>query len=276
MQLSPHDLHWARRRLPDALAELMKKHGSKLVIGGGYIRACAGQEPISDIDCFTKSQKDAHRMAYELAGLPEEWFALLDKDESTLSKDVKPVLRDIKRRVYETDNAFTVKGLKLPVQFIHRWTFPNPTSIMESFDFTVAKAVFWYQPDNVKKGEGTWMSLCDEAFYPDLAGKRLVYCSPVREEEPGGSLLRVLKFYQKGYRIPLDSFGRVIGRLLSGIEQVNFDKRSSMSKEKWEAQMGLLITGLLREVDPAIDPDHISHLPSPAEMEKQAATGEKP
>ena len=49
---------------------------------------------------------------------------------------------------------------------------------------------------------GEYVGLCNIRFYPDLAARRLVYTSPLRNEDAGGSILRVLKFYQRGYRIP--------------------------------------------------------------------------
>jgi hypothetical protein len=67
-------------------------------------------------------------------------------------------------------------------------------------------------------------------------------------------MLRVLKFYQRGYRIPLDSLAMVIGRLMSG---VNKSVRCGD-----ENDIAGAVTGLLIEVDPQIDPNHTSHLPS--------------
>ena len=51
-----------------------------------------------------------------------------------------------------------------------------------------------------------------------------------------------------------------MARMLSGVKQVNFDKRAIIGTQEWEAQMGHVLTGLLREVDPAIDPKHVAHL----------------
>src|SRR5205823_1616619 len=83
---------------------------------------------------------------------------------------------------------------------------------------------------------------------------RLVYRRPKRNEDAGGSMLRVLKYYAKGYRIPLDSMGAVIARMMMGVE---WDKiRNS------EDQLAEIVTGLLREVDPSIDPSHVAHLPA--------------
>ena len=72
-------------------------------------------------------------------------------------------------------------------------------------------------------------------------------------------MLRVLKYYQKGYRIPMDSLGKVIARLVS---KVNFHAIDPGDNE-WLAKV---VTGLLIEVDPAIDPLHNAHLPAQEEL----------
>lgn len=227
--LSPHDLQWAIHRLPRKVAEVMKARPNALFLAGGYIRANIAHEPVNDIDLFVSSAADAGAVAMEIAG----------NDPKLLHK---------------TDNAITVKAYKTPVQVIHRWLFDDPRKCLESFDFTIAAAAIYHDG---KEFQG----VCADGFYQDLAAKRLVYTSPVRNEEAGGSLLRVLKFYQRGYRIPLGSFGAVIGRLLSGIDEDKLKDRKGMTKEEWGQQIGHVVTGLLHEVDPRIDPEHLAHLP---------------
>ena len=103
------------------------------------------------------------------------------------------------------------------------------------------------------------MAESDPRFYEDLAAKRLRYTSPQRNEDAGGSMLRVLKFYQRGYRIPLNCLGAVVSRLVKGID---FDAVSGGTEATREKQIAKVISGLLREVDPNVDPEHIAHLPS--------------
>ena len=69
-------------------------------------------------------------------------------------------------------------------------------------------------------------SLCSGTFYQDLAAKRLRYTRPARNEDAGGSLLRVLKYYQKGYRIPLESFAGVLTRLISALDPTRLAARN--------------------------------------------------
>ena len=190
MELFKEDLCWCIRRLPKDVFNLMKERGNKVFVAGGFIRSCVANEKINDIDLFTTDKTTAELFANIIKG----------KDYNLM----------------ETDNAFTVYGRgRISAQFIHKWLFSKPEDILPSFDFTIAKAVIWFDGEE-------WQSLCDDRFYADLSAKRLVYCSPKRIEEVGGSMLRVLKFYQRGYRIPLDSLGAVIARIHSGLDQSRF------------------------------------------------------
>jgi len=218
-ELMFHDLQFALRRLPYGVLKLLRDFPNKVFVGGGYIRAIIASEHINDIDLFVPS-KD----------LGEAYATILAEG----------------RKVYTTDNAFTITKTKPMVQIIHRWTYETPSDLINSFDFTIAMGALWYDG-------GGWRSLCHERFYADLAAKRLHYTAPIRNEDAGGSLLRVLKFYQRGYRIPLDSFGAVIARLVQAVRMDEIHDEKHLAK---------VLTGLLREVDPAIDPNHLAHLPA--------------
>lgn len=223
------DLQWILRLTPRRVLEIMKERPGNVFLAGGFIRAAVANEKASDIDLFVPSVDEA------------QLVALLLKSEEP------------KAKIYKSDNAFSVKLERMPVQVIHRWTYEKAEDLVESFDFTIAKAAVWFDPSV------GWSSLCAPSFYPDLAAKRLTYTSPQRNEDAGGSILRVLKYYQRGYRIPLDSLGAVIARL---VEAVDFEKIHEGREETREKQMAKVLTGLLREVDPNIDPSHIAHLPS--------------
>jgi len=231
--LNPHDLLWCVRRLPKPVVALLKAHPGAVFIAGGYVRSRVTGEHVNDIDLFVSSAEDAKRFALEVAGGDE-------------------------KRLHITPNAITIKRISPTVQFIHRWTFAAPSDALASFDFTIAAAALWWDGSR-------WQSLCDPDYYADLAAKRLIYRKPSRNEDAGGSMLRVLKFYQRGYRIPLDSLGAVVARLVQGVRPGTLPM--GRSDGDMEAAWGMVLTGLLREVDPAIDPDHISHLPSVAGVE---------
>lgn len=220
----------------------MITYGSRLVLGGGFVRSTVSGEKPNDIDLFTQTPEDANLFASELA------------------KEAK------KGDPYKTGNALSVKlSPRHFVQYVHRWSFPTPAHLIESFDFTIACSALWFDTESRK-----WTSLIDDEFYSDLAAKRLVYRSPLRNEDAGGSMLRVLKFYQRGFRIPIDSLGAVIARLVDGVDLNGVATESykdgrvlggtnigDTTEKRWAS----IITGLLHEVDPQIDPDHLSHLP---------------
>lgn len=245
--LSSRDLHWCKCRLPAPLLGMLHKHEDALVVAGGFVRSCVSGERISDVDIFSRSKDYAKAVATDLAAAAGQG-----------------------RKLIETDNAFTVYGLSLPIQFIHRWTYTNPEDVIASFDFTICQAALWVKDKH-------WHSMVGPEFYRDLAGKRLIYACPKRNEDAGGSMLRVLKFYQREYRIPLDSLGAVIARLLRGVKLGQFPGfASSWGTEEWEGQMEKVITGLLREVDPNVDPEHRAHLPTLAEAEQETKEEAQP
>lgn len=216
------DIVWCLRRLPRSVFKLIKEAGPELVLAGGFIRSVVAHEKPSDIDLFSTTKEKAELHARRYA--------------------------ENRGRIISTENAYTVveRG-KMSVQFIHRWVYTQPEDILKSFDFTIAMAAIWFDGFN-------WKSQCDPRFYPDLAAKRLTYTSPKREEEAGGSMLRVLKFYQRGYRIPLDSLGYVLARLCKAV-----DFNTTRADEH---QIGMVLSGLLRMVDPLIDPTHEAHMPA--------------
>lgn len=237
--LEKQDLQWALQRTPVPVLELMKRRGTRLLAAGGFLRSIIVNEKINDIDLFSPTQEEAYSAAQELAG---------------------------EDKIYITDNAYSVRLKRgMLAQFIHRWTFEKPEDMLNSFDFTIACGAFWYDPGmsnfaDIKEGYG-WQSMIDDRFYADLAAKRLIYRSPTRNEDAGGSLLRVLKFYQRGYRIPLNSLGAVIARLVNAVDEAQIGSFPGNHEQK----LAKVLTALLHEVDPAIDPDHIAHLPSDEE-----------
>lgn len=224
MNLNPYDLQWCVRRIPTILRKLIKKE--ELTVAGGYIRSCITNEKINDIDLFIPYKKLGKELALYL-------------------------VNDNEKRLIETDNAITVKVAKKTVQFITRWTYEQPLDVLASFDYTICQAAFWWDHYCQK-----WRSACSESFYQDLAAKRLIYTNPVRDEAPGGSMLRILKYYQRGYRITLPSLADVISRLVHG---VNLD-HGLMDDDTGRIipeEFSQIIKGLLYEVDPNTDPDHI-------------------
>lgn len=225
--LSRTDLRFIVSRLPrDVRKELMTSNG--LAIAGGFIRETIAGEKPNDIDIFIFGQKDAEDSKRIL-----EFVA-----QSTAMKRSS--------KVYKTGNAFSVfTSNRMPIQFIHRWFYNTPEDILLSLDFTVCQAVVWFdRHDQATGNQGTWKSLCVESFYADLAARRLVYTHPCRDEEAGGSMLRVRKFIKRGYSIQCESLAGVVARLVSAVR----GDTSTMEP----MFLTKIICGLLREVDPMI------------------------
>lgn len=225
--LENYDLGFCVLRLPRDLVTIMKtaEWQGKIFVGGGYIRSVLSQDSINDIDVFVGSKTEAELLAHKLC--------------------------NNKKHIHETENAFTITNAKPSIQIIHKWVFNKAEDVLKSFDFTICSAVIWHSSN-------IWKSQIDATYYADIATKRLIYKYPVRIEEAGGSTLRVLKYYQKGYRIPIDSFAGVLARLMSGVD---LEKVVKLPKELREAEMRRHITALLRTVDPMVDPLHEAHLP---------------
>lgn len=211
MQLYPEDIQRVVTSLPKDVVSLLKKN-TNLFLAGGFIRAKIAGEPPNDIDIWGSSEEQLGAVAELLAAQRQV-------------------------RAMKTSNAYTIiANGRVPVQFITRWVFDEPEKCCESFDFTIASAAIWYSPVG-------WQSYCHERFYRDLASKSLVYMSPVRNEDAGGSFMRLQKFIAKGYRISPGNLAKVTTRLLQGIRYDDFLKKS----EEWQTQV---ILGMLREVDP--------------------------
>jgi hypothetical protein len=209
-ELLPIDLRRVVAWLPKDVVALLKKE--PLFLAGGYVRATVSQEKPSDIDLFGPDKERLDRLALELA-------------------------HSRKGRKHDTDNAYTVLAPgRTPVQMIHRWLYGDAERLVGEFDYTVARACVWWADDK-------WKSLVDERFYPDLAARRLVYCSPKRKEDAGGSLLRARKFLRQGWFIDAQNLGAVVARLCSSVDWKQIPD---------EAQLAVVLTALLREVDPLI------------------------
>lgn len=213
-QMRDTDLHYIVRRIPPDLMKTMRAQPT-LMIGGGFCRAIIGGEEINDIDLFCNDVDRLSSLMRELHG------ARIRGGE--------------RARLHSTANALTlITEGRMTVQAIRRWVFSSPEACLASFDFTVCQAVVWF-------ARGKWHGIVSEDFYPDLAARRLVYTSPRRDEDAGGSIMRVLKYVKRGYNIQTKSLGAVIARLTKGINPERLRNDESIPT---------VLAGLLREVDP--------------------------
>lgn len=218
-ELNVSDLNFCVRRLHPQVKRLLEEQKGKVFLAGGFIRSCVAHEEVNDIDLFVPHVDVVQPLAMALS-----------------------MAMGISRPLHTTDNAVTIQS-KPAVQFVHRWVFDSPQQCLESFDFTIACAAIWYANDK-------WKSRCHDRFYEDLAAKRLVYQSPVRSEEAGGSLLRALKFTSRGYRIPMNDLGAILARVSMGVKDIG-----NLSEER----RATIFSALMREVDPSVDPTHEAH-----------------
>lgn len=215
--MTKHDLVSVLRMIPIEVRDLMK--AGELAVGGGFIRdTIIGEEP-SDIDLFGADSRGLTLCAANLAATAT-WNG----------------------RVITTPNACTVVALgRRTVQFITRWTYPTPSENMAMFDFTMAQAtVYW------SKREQAWVGLVGDRFYQDCAARRLCYTSPMRQEEPGGSMLRAFKFARRGWRIAPEDLSKVMARMAMAIKTVRLPPDPANREE----HIAEVFSGLLRDVDP--------------------------
>jgi len=222
--LNKTDMHYILSRVPRDIMVLLREDPT-LFMAGGIIRALIAQEEPKDIDLFGRSQEQLEATADRLISLREN--------------------NGEKSRKHVTDNAITVLTPgRLPVQFITRWVFEHADQCKDSFDFTICQAVIHYYPANQE-----FLSQTHPDFYADLAARRLVYTSPVRNEDAGGSLLRVIKYVRRGYSVQVNTLGAVCARLHRGVDPA-----------RWGGDEGMLAAvygGLLREVDPLLQIDGV-------------------
>lgn len=223
-QLTPTDLHFVVSRIPHDVVDLMKK--DPVILAGGFIRSTIMGEKPSDVDLFGKSEPELKALAYKLSA----------------SRKARP---------HETKNAITVLAPpRLPVQFITRWTFDTLEATSDSFDFTICQAAIRFH-------EKKWESHVSEGFYPDLAARRLVYTSPSRNEDAGGSILRVRKFLSRGFNIQAPSLAAVISQLMSRVNFHGAGILDNFGTVVGQEQLTKVVTGLLRLVDPNVAIDGI-------------------
>lgn len=180
------DRNWAVSRLPTELRQTMEQEPGPIVVAGGFLRSTITGDEVRDIDVFVGDGLRARVLARRVLAamkLPAE--------------------------VYATPNAISLRGTHPMIQIITRWTYDCLDACLASFDFTIAQAGLMYN----RRCE-QWDGRCHPRYYEDLAAKRLIYTSPARDEDSGGSMLRLLTFVSRGYGAPLATTAQVVGRVL--------------------------------------------------------------
>jgi hypothetical protein len=205
--LSLADLHLVVRRMPRDVQDALRQNPG-LFVGGGFVRAVVGNEEVNDIDFFGPDYAFVFRVAEMLKSRTSDTTLLKTKNAITLASPGRTAL-----------------------QFITRWSFSTPEDLVRSFDFTVCQAAVCFE-------RGMFRSVVGPRFYQDLAAKRLTYTLPIRDEEAGGSMLRVIKYVKRGYRIQMRDLSAVIARVVN-----NYDPKTSVGLDQF-------ILSRMQEVDP--------------------------
>lgn len=183
VELRPGDVSSCAFLLPPDLMRCLIKWPNRLVVAGGFVRDVVAHERPKDIDVFIAGK--------DLACEVSDWF----KSECGLDS-------------VRTMNTITVKTMGCPTQLAWRWKFSTPAELVEGFDFTACQAGIWWDGDQMR-------STAAPSFYKDLEQKKLVYAALGRDDDRASALLRVLKFYQRGYKITLPSLSRVLVQFAS-------------------------------------------------------------
>lgn len=239
--LSQRDVHHILARIPKDVVQLLRDD-PRVFIAGGIIRALIGGEDPADIDLFGPGLVELQTVANKLMTI-------------RLGKGEHPTMS-------ATANAITILTPgRLPVQLITRWAYTTAQQVSDSFDFTICQAAIYYKPPvkgtPINPGgiptpavPGEFLSVCSHRFYEDLAARRLVYTAPQRDEDAGGSMLRVIKYLKRGYNIQVDSLAAVCARLFRGMWTQD---------DHWkdEGQRTIMLQQILRAVDPLMMIDGI-------------------
>jgi hypothetical protein len=176
------------KQLPEDVTKLLQHIGSGICVAGGFCRdAFLGESP-KDVDIFGTSEKVIRETI--------EWF-------SWNNTEYEPEVITANSRTFKPKYDHEVQ----PVQFVTRSWYPTHAELIESFDWSVCQcAVFWSQLS--EKFEG----ICTKGFGEDIQAGKLHYTAPERDEDPGASILRMVKLTHRGFKPTEESIARAIGR----------------------------------------------------------------
>jgi hypothetical protein len=103
-----------------------------------------------------------------------------------------------------------------PVQFVERCFYPTHEELIESFDWSVCQCAVYA----TRKMSGVqWEGICTKAFGEDIQAGKLHYTAPERDEDPGASILRMVKLTHRGFKPTEDSIARCIGRFAAELNK---------------------------------------------------------
>lgn len=177
------------RCLPPEVKEILMEFGSRLIVAGGFCRDVMTGREAKDIDIF-------------------------GVDKNTVNDAIESFTwHDATRGRKQTANSVTFEEYfpldgSYPVQFITRTYYTHHQDLIESFDFSVCQIGVYWSLDH-------WEGICTDLFWRDIFSETATYTDPTRDEDPGGSLLRMFRFARRGYKITENDIANVTGRFVS-------------------------------------------------------------
>jgi hypothetical protein len=126
--LTAHDINWIARHLPKPIVRILQLNPGTVCLAGGAIRALIANEEVNDYDIFVTSEEKAHTVAAQLA---------------LEAPNAKPG-QSTTELIHKTGNSLTVLGYPINPQIVYRWTFIDVQAVIPSFDFTIARAAFYW------------------------------------------------------------------------------------------------------------------------------------
>jgi hypothetical protein len=190
MNLHPDFTEMIVAALPTEIRELAISEGPNILIAGGFCRdVMTGAEP-KDIDIFSVSSQAMHNAIHN--------FDWTEHYTARLTANAKSFIHD-------DDGP--------DVQFISRVYYADHFEAVKSFDFSICQVGVFYIP-----GKG-WEGICTVEYMEDLPEFKMRYTAPERDEDPGASLLRMVKFVSRGYKIAEADIARVMGRFVVKLDE---------------------------------------------------------
>jgi hypothetical protein len=198
------------KALPHDVKEMMKEIGPGICVAGGFCRdAFLGTVP-KDIDVFAIDK--------------ETMFNAIDWFEWN-AKEYDPYLKQTVNSVscvpdYDHDVP--------PIQFVTRVYYRYHVDLIESFDWSICQIALYYL-----SGSDRFECISTDEFARDIQQGTLHYTAPIRDEDPGASVIRMLKLTQRGWKPTEESIARCLARFCAHLNNyVDYFKPSDEPMEE--------------------------------------------
>jgi hypothetical protein len=179
------------KQLPEDVKKLLQHIGPGICVAGGFCRDAFFGECPKEVDIFGTKDVDIFGASEETLREAIDWFGWNCK---------------------EYDNGVMMANSRT---FKARYDQEvQPVQLIESFDWSVCQcAVYTVQKMSAVAMGG--YGICTKAFGEDIQAGKLHYTAPERDEDPGASVLRMMKLTRRGFKPTEDSIARCIGRFAS-------------------------------------------------------------